>query len=141
MDDPEYTSLIYINDPSEDLEVLKKSLPHVFKEDGTPKTYIPAFEYLKMRHPKHYKYPLYENPSYNLLIAGSRDSGKALRNSSILYTEVGTTTIGKIVKGDRIYGDDGKLTTVVNVYPQGEVDIYRVKLGDGREIDCSLDHL
>jgi hypothetical protein len=77
MDDPEYTSLIYIDDPSEDLEALRVSLPYVFKEDGTPKRYIPALDYLKLRHDKHYKYPLYQNPSYNLLIAGSRDSGKS----------------------------------------------------------------
>jgi hypothetical protein len=66
-----------ITDDKEDLEYIRKELPYVFKEDGTPKTYIDPLEYLKKRHNAHYELPLYENPSYNFLLAGSRDSGKS----------------------------------------------------------------
>ena len=39
-----------------------------------------------------------------------------------------------------IYGDDGKLTTVVGVYPQGFVDMYKVTFEDGRSIVCCGQH-
>lgn len=76
-DDPLYTSLLAATDDSEDQEVLRKLVPHIFKPSGEKKQYIDPLKYLEMRHDAHYQLPLYENPSYNLLIAGSRDSGKS----------------------------------------------------------------
>ena len=71
---------------------------------------------------------------------GTRRFGKALLDSELIYTPYGPKTIGFADIGDIIYGDDGKLTTIVGVYPQGFVDVYKVTFEDGRSIVCCGQH-
>lgn len=71
---------------------------------------------------------------------GTRRFGKALLGSELIYTPYGPKKIGFADIGDIIYGDDGKLTTVVGVYPQGFVDMYKVTFEDGRSIVCCGQH-
>lgn len=71
---------------------------------------------------------------------GTRRFGKALLDSELIYTPYGSKKIGFADIGDIIYGDDGKLTTVVGVYPQGFVDMYKVTFEDGRSIVCCGQH-
>lgn len=71
---------------------------------------------------------------------GTRRFGKALLDSELIYTPYGPKKIGFTDIGDIIYGDDGKITTVVGVYPQGFVDMYKVTFEDGRSIVCCGQH-
>lgn len=71
---------------------------------------------------------------------GTRRFGKALLDSELIYTPYGSKKIGFADIGDIIYGDDGKLTTIVGVYPQGFVDMYKVTFEDGRSIVCCGQH-
>ena len=71
---------------------------------------------------------------------GTRRFGKALLDSELIYTPYGPKKIGFADIGDIIYGDDGKLTTVVGVYPQWFVDMYKVTFEDGRSIVCCGQH-
>lgn len=71
---------------------------------------------------------------------GTRRFGKALLDSELIYTPYGPKKIGFADIGDIIYGDDGKLTTVVGIYPQGFVDMYKVTFEDGRSIVCCGQH-
>lgn len=71
---------------------------------------------------------------------GTRRFGKALLDSELIYTPYGPKKIGFADIGDIIYGDDGKLTTVVGLYPQGFVDMYKVTFEDGRSIVCCGQH-
>lgn len=71
---------------------------------------------------------------------GTRRFGKALLDSELTYTPYGSKKIGFANIGDIIYGDDGKLTTIVGVYPQGFVDMYKVTFEDGRSIVCCGQH-
>lgn len=71
---------------------------------------------------------------------GTRRFGKALLDSEMIYTPYGPKKIGFADIGDIIYGDDGKLTTIVGVYPQGFVDMYKVTFEDGRSIVCCGQH-
>lgn len=71
---------------------------------------------------------------------GTRRFGKALLDSELIYTPYGPKKIGFADIGDIIYGDDGKLTTIVGVYPQGFVDMYKVTFEDGRSIVCCGQH-
>lgn len=71
---------------------------------------------------------------------GTRRFGKALLNSELIYTPHGSKKIGFADIGDIIYGDDGKLTTIVDVYPQGFVDTYKVTFEDGRSVVCCGQH-
>ena len=71
---------------------------------------------------------------------GTRRCGKALLDSELIYTPYGPKKIGFADIGDIIYGDDGKLTTIVGVYPQGFVDTYKVTFEDGRSVVCCGQH-
>lgn len=71
---------------------------------------------------------------------GTRRFGKALLDSELIYTPHGPKRIGFADIGDIIYGDDGKLTTIVGVYPQGFVDMYKVTFEDGRSVVCCGQH-
>ena len=71
---------------------------------------------------------------------GTGRFGKALLDSELIDTPYGPKKIGFADIGDIIYGDDGKLTTVVGVYPQGFVDMYKVTFEDGRSIVCCGQH-
>ena len=71
---------------------------------------------------------------------GTRRFGKALLDSELIYTPYGSKKIGFVDIGDIIYGDDGNLTTIVGVYPQGFVDTYKVTFEDGRSIVCCGQH-
>lgn len=71
---------------------------------------------------------------------GTRRFGKALLDSELIYTPYGPKKIGFADIGDIIYGDDSKLTTIVGVYPQGFVDVYKVTFEDGRSIVCCGQH-
>lgn len=71
---------------------------------------------------------------------GTRRFGKALLDSELIYTPYGSKKIGFADIGDIIYGDDGNLTTIVGVYPQGFVDTYKVIFEDGRSVVCCGQH-
>lgn len=71
---------------------------------------------------------------------GTRRFGKALLDSELIYTPHRSKKIGFADIGDIIYGDDGKLTTIVGVYPQGFVDTYKVTFEDGRSVVCCGQH-
>ena len=66
---------------------------------------------------------------------------KALSLDSLLYTYTGTITIGSCSIGDRIFGADGKLTTIVQKSEVFNKPMYRINLCDGRSIKVSEDHI
>lgn len=72
---------------------------------------------------------------------GGRQGGKELADYEPLITSNGEIPIGLARVGDKIFGKDGKLTTITGVYPQGEKPIYRIYFIDGRYIDAGLEHL
>ena len=82
-----------------------------------------------------------EEENKGIFMFGCRRFGKALLDSEILYLEDREKPIGDILVGDMIYDDEGKLTRVEGVFPQGKVMTYRVVFEDGRSIVCSGDHL
>ena len=83
-----------------------------------------------------------EDGRKGILMYGSRRISKALKNDEILYYNDGTERfIGDVKKGDIIIGGDGKPTSIIGVYPQGKVDLYKVSFEDGRSIICCKDHL
>ena len=82
-----------------------------------------------------------ELKSAAIIFYGARRFAKALEDTEPLYYEDGERPIGDAKVGDKIYGADGKLTNIIGVYPQGEVNLFTVKLGDGREVVCCDEHL
>lgn len=84
-----------------------------------------------------------------ILLAGPPGSSKSCLNSSEIYTysnKNGENTIkikefGALEIGDYVFGRDGSAYLVQGVYPQGELEAYKVTLEDGRSVVCSADHL
>lgn len=80
-----------------------------------------------------------------VLLSGAPGTGKSYNNYAPIYrlnhNKVELTSIKDLKIGDKIFGRDGQLTTVINKYPQGELDAYRILFKDGRMGICSADHL
>jgi phosphate starvation-inducible PhoH-like protein len=58
-----------------------------------------------------------------------------------VLTPSGYKSMGEISVGDEVVGSDGLPTKVLGVYPQGELDVYRVTFSDHTSVECSGDHL
>ena len=74
-------------------------------------------------------------------------SGKCLKNDVIVHKYNNQTQsfspvqIADIKEDDYILGARGIPVRVLGVYPQGELDVYEMRLRDGRTICCSADHI
>src|SRR5690606_31197350 len=75
------------------------------------------------------------------LYGGAAGSGKALRHGSKVLTVSGWVNIEDIEVGDSVIGHQNNIEKVLAVYPQGQVDIYRVTFQDGASVDCCENHL
>lgn len=58
-----------------------------------------------------------------------------------VLTPAGYRNMGDIKVGDSVLGSDGLPTKVLGVYPQGELDVYKIEFSDGTSVECSGDHL
>lgn len=74
-------------------------------------------------------------------VFGDPGSGKSSPLDTPVFTPEGTATMGDLIPGDRVFGADGRPTTVTSIHPQGKLDTYRVHLADGRYLDTSDQHL
>lgn len=82
-----------------------------------------------------------EEKNMGIFMFGTRRFGKALLNSEIVYMKDRECSIGDLQVGDKIFGDDGKITEVTGVYPQGKVTTYKITFEDGRNAICCGEHL
>lgn len=67
--------------------------------------------------------------------------GKAHPYSQKVYTPEGCKSWGEINIGDYLFGDDGKLTKVINIPFDDYQDVYKITLKDGRTVYASGNHL
>lgn len=78
---------------------------------------------------------------YNTLLLGESKIGKEQPISEPVLTEDGWKRMGDIKVGTKVYGEDGKLHNVTDVFPQGIKDVYKVTFRDGTSTRCGLEHL
>lgn len=76
-----------------------------------------------------------------LLVVDDVGLGKAQPLDSMVLTPHGFRRMGSLAVGDRVIVPDGSVAQIIGVYPQGEVDSYRVTFTDGSVVECSEDHL
>lgn len=67
--------------------------------------------------------------------------GKAIPLDTLMPTPDGYRKAGDVKVGDRLFGRDGKPTTILGVYPQGMKQIYEVHFADGRSVKTADEHL
>ena len=72
---------------------------------------------------------------------GLPGTGKAQPLDSILYTPEGPVKMGDVKIGDIICTPNGKTANVIEIFPQGMVDIYQITFSDGATVECCEDHL
>lgn len=65
---------------------------------------------------------------------------EALHKDSLVYKSTNTCRIEDINVGDKIYGDDGNLTKILDKVDVGAVDLYELTFKDGRKIKASGNH-
>lgn len=66
---------------------------------------------------------------------------EALEENTLVYLKDKTIPIKDINVGDEIYGDDGKLTKVLEKHAFKDRQLYKITFSDGREIECCENHL
>lgn len=77
----------------------------------------------------------------HVLLYGPPGLGKALPVDSLVLTPTGYACIGDLHIGDKVIGANGKTTTVIGVFPQGERPIYKLTFSDNTYALCDKDHL
>jgi phosphate starvation-inducible protein PhoH len=75
------------------------------------------------------------------ICAGPAGCGKAQPLDALILTENGFKNMGDINIGDNIYSMSGNLTKVINIFPQGLKDIYKITFSDNSEVECCNEHL
>lgn len=75
------------------------------------------------------------------LLSDEPGCGKGSPEWVRILTPTGWTTYGEVEVGDQVVGSDGRSTTVIGVYPRGELDVYRVTMSDGSSVVVDGDHL
>ena len=75
------------------------------------------------------------------LVRGPAGSGKAQPNSTLIPTKNGYKKLGEIHPGDKVLDRYGNETTVLNVYPQGLKENFKLTFSDGRVAYCNDEHI
>jgi SNF2-related domain/SNF2 Helicase protein/LAGLIDADG-like domain len=81
------------------------------------------------------------NYSLGALLADDMGLGKAVSLETPILTPCGWKKMADIRVGDAVINSQGTASRVEGVYPQGEVELYRVLFSDGTSIECCDDHL
>lgn len=67
--------------------------------------------------------------------------GKEQPLDAEIMTPNGTTTMGELSVGDKVFSSNGKPCNVIGIFPQGLKDVYKVHFSDKSVAECGLDHL
>jgi hypothetical protein len=76
-----------------------------------------------------------------IVIAGVSNMGKALKDGTPVLTPDGWKCIEEMNIGDSVFTEDGEVTKVIGVFPQGIREVYRLIFNDGSWIDCDKQHI
>ena len=98
-------------------------------------------EYFKPLPHQQHIFDFYFAGKKTLLLQGGNQLGKEQPIYSKVYTPHGVKTIGELIVGDEIIGEDGMAHKITAIYPQGIKPVYRVTFNDGFYTDCGLEHL
>lgn len=88
----------------------------------------------------HYIHQAKENGQHGKMLK-TRGIGFAQPNATILQKPEGTIRMGDVKVGDKLLDRYGNETEVLEIFPKGKLDTYKVTLMDGRTTECSGDHL
>ena len=78
---------------------------------------------------------------FGSLIHSTTGSGKGQPVSLEIPTPSGFKKMGELKIGDKVFGRNGKPTTVTGIFPQGKQKIYEVEFTSGQKTICDENHL
>lgn len=98
---------------------------------------------LLLKKPRSYQmdYLYYAVNHGNHINGSSVGTGKAQPLDTLIWTPNGAKKMGDLKVGDKILGVNSDIQTVIGIFPQGEIDCYKVTFTDGTSTECSKDHL
>jgi phosphate starvation-inducible PhoH-like protein len=67
--------------------------------------------------------------------------GRSQPLDASVMTPDGPVNMGDLYIGSKVLGRSGHPVTVLGIYPQGELDVYKITFTDGASTECSADHL
>ena len=82
-----------------------------------------------------------EKSKARICLCGSSGGGKAQPVDTVIPTPDGNKRLGDIKVGDYVFDRMGKPTEVLGVFPQGNQEVFKVTLRDGRSTLCNDEHL
>ena len=82
-----------------------------------------------------------ETDSSKLTIELKPGTGKEQPYSTLIPTPRGYVSMGNLNIDDQVFGRDGKPTTIVDIFEQGEKDVYKITFEDNRVAMCGYEHL
>lgn len=77
----------------------------------------------------------------HMLVLGTTGSGKPQPKHAKVLTPTGWRTMGSLKVGDLVCTPDGKAVPILRVFEQGEREVFRLRLRDGRKAEGTKDHL
>src|ERR1043165_7683952 len=80
-------------------------------------------------------------PSDLIIIAARPSMGKAQPLDAKVLAKRGFVCMGSLKIGDELASVDGAPSRVIGIFPQGERQLYRIELSDGRSAECCAEHL
>lgn len=125
---------LYVSDSIENgVKNMRKNLEFRWENSEFLKQYVPYIRFTDIR------WEFQNADGRTFIVKGY--GAKALSLDSALHTLNGRTTIGECQVGDRIFGADGRLTTITAKSEVFHKPMYRLVLEDGRTLKVSEDHL
>jgi replicative DNA helicase len=76
-----------------------------------------------------------------VIIAARPSMGKAQPLDSRILARQGWKRFGDVRVGEYLASEDGRLSVVRGVFPQGAKQVYQVTFADGRSTECCAEHL
>lgn len=68
-------------------------------------------------------------------------TGKAEPLDALILTPDGFTEMRNIRVGSKVFSGFGKVCNVIEIFPQGKKDVYKVTFSDGTSVECCKEHL
>lgn len=77
----------------------------------------------------------------DVFVLGDTRTGKALPLYEKVLTEQGYKPMGDITLNDRVFTENGELTSIEYIAPQGVRPVYKITFSDGASVDADEEHL
>ena len=87
------------------------------------------------------QWQLLQSDAQIVVYGGSMGAGKALRHGTPVLTKSGWKNIEDLKVGDLVWTPTERWQSITGVFPQGEVDIYRLHFNDRVSVDTCGEHL